>query len=471
MKRVWKALVPVLLGIILFLIPVPQGLNANAWHYFALFAAVIAALILEPLPAGAVGVVGVTAAAALGLVAPKPAESIKWALSGFANTTVWLIFVAFMFALGYEKTGLGRRVALGLVKGLGKRTLGLGYAITLADLVLAPFMPSNTARSGGTIYPIVRNIPVLYGSLPGETARKIGSYIMWTAFAATCITSSMFLTSLAPNVLAVSLVKKTVNLDIVWSEWFLGFAPVGILLISTLPLLIYKIYPPALKASEEVPAWAARELARMGRLTKNELVMALLAVLALLLWIFGSDVLDAATVALVALSLMLLTGIVAWDDVLAYKQAWNVLVWFATLVTLADGLNKVGFVTWFAKATAGAMAGMSMTVIVLLLTAVFFIVHYMFASLTAHATALLPVFLAVGAAVPGLPIKVFSLLLCYSLGLMGILTPYATGPAPVYYGSGYVSRRDFWVLGLIFGLVYLAGLLVIGAPYLFAVYR
>lgn len=159
------------------------------------------------------------------------------------------------------------------------------------------------------------------------------------------------------------------------------------------------------------------------------------------------------------------------DDVLAYKQAWNVLVWFATLVTLADGLNKVGFVTWFAKATAGAMAGMSMTVIVLLLTAVFFIVHYMFASLTAHATALLPVFLAVGAAVPGLPIKVFSLLLCYSLGLMGILTPYATGPAPVYYGSGYVSRRDFWVLGLIFGLVYLAGLLVIGAPYLFAVYR
>lgn len=459
-----------MLGLVILLIPVPAGLKPKAWYYFALFMAVIAGLILEPMPAAAIGVVGVTAAAALGLVAETASDSIKWALSGFSNTTVWLIFVAYMFALGYERTGLGRRIALGLVKRLGRKTLGLGYAVTLADLVLSPFMPSNTARSAGTIYPIVRNIPALYGSEPGETARKIGSYIMWTAFAAQCVTSSMFLTALAPNVLALSLVKKTVNLDIAWAEWFVGFAPVGIILIAVLPLLVYKLYPPTVKVSDEVPAWAARELAGMGGLSRKEMVMAALGLLALVLWIFASNSLDAATVALIGLSLMLLTGIVGWDDMLAHKQAWNVLVWFATLVALADGLNKVGFVSWFAKATAGAMKGMSVTVIMVLLTAVFFIVHYMFASLTAHATAVLPVFLAVGAAVPGLPVKVLSLLLGYSLGLMGVITPYATGPAPVYYGSGYVSRRDFWLLGLIFGLLYLAALLGIGTPYLLAIH-
>jgi len=104
------------------------------------------------------------------LVDPSPEESVQWALSGFANPTVWLIAAAFMFVLGYQRTGLGRRIALLLVAVLGRSTLGLGYAVALSDLFLAPFMPSNTARSGGTIFPIIRNIPGLYGSEPGETA-------------------------------------------------------------------------------------------------------------------------------------------------------------------------------------------------------------------------------------------------------------------------------------------------------------
>jgi len=252
-SAVWKAVLPLLVGIGIALLPYPQGIGQNAWFYFALFVSVILGLILEPIPSAAIGVIGVTLAAALRLVY-TPAqltdsafnlskESIKWALSGFGNATVWLIFGAFMFALGYAKTGLGRRIALFLVKKLGKRTLGLGYAITFADLALAPFTPSNTARSGGTIFPIIRNIPGLYGSEPGETARKMGSYLMWTAFAATCLTSSLFMTSMAPNLLAVDLIKKTVGIEISWMQWFLGFLPIGTILVLLLPYIIYKVYP------------------------------------------------------------------------------------------------------------------------------------------------------------------------------------------------------------------------------------
>jgi L-tartrate/succinate antiporter len=109
--KYWKALVPVLVGVGLLFVPIPEGLKPNAWYYFALFVAVVIALILEPIPAAAVGLIGVTAATVSLLVMPKPADAIRWALSGFQDGTVWLIFVAFMFALGYEKTGLGRRVA------------------------------------------------------------------------------------------------------------------------------------------------------------------------------------------------------------------------------------------------------------------------------------------------------------------------------------------------------------------------
>ena len=154
--------------------------------------------------------------------------ALNWALSGFSNGTVWLIFGAFMFALGYEKTGLGRRIALLLVKAMGRRTLTLGYAVTIADTLLAPFTPSNTARSGGTIYPVIRNLPALYDSKPNDpSSRRIGSYLMWVAIAATCVTSSMFLTALAPNLLALELVKKTAKIDITWTQWFMAFAPVG----------------------------------------------------------------------------------------------------------------------------------------------------------------------------------------------------------------------------------------------------
>src|SRR5262249_18985845 len=130
-----------------------------------------------------------------------------------------------------------------------------------------------------------------------------------------------------------------------------------------------------------------------------------------------------------------------------HKQAWNVLVWFATLVTMADGLNKVGFLKWFAGGAAEAMSGYSVMTIVILLTVVYFVVHYMFASLTAHTTALLPVLLTAAIAVPGMAVKLISLLFCYTLGLMGIISPYATGPGPIYYGSGYVSPKEFLTFG------------------------
>jgi L-tartrate/succinate antiporter len=462
----WKGLLAILVGAVVALLPVPEGLKPGAWYFFALFCAVVVGLVLEPIPAAAVGVTGVALATVLGLVEPKPADAIKWALSGFSNTTVWLIFGAFMFALGYEKSGLGRRLALGLVKKMGGNSLGLGYAVSLSDVVLAPFTPSNTARSGGTIFPVIRNIPGLYGSEPGPTSRRLGGPLLWTALATTCVTSTLFLTGLAPNLLALEIVKKTAKVDISWSAWLVGVLPVGVLLLLVVPYLVYKIYPPDVKQSAEVPAWAGKELLGMGHVKRNEVAMAFLAMGALAFWIFGGKVVDATAVAFAAIALMVILGVVAWDDVLGNRAAWNVLVWFATLVALADGLNRVGFVTWFAKRAAAPLAGTAPLTVMILLTVLFFVTHYMFASITAHATAMLPVMLAAGAAVPGVDPRMFAMLLCYTLGLMGILTPYATGPSPVYFGSGFVPRKDFWRLGAIFGFLYLAVLLAIGVPWL-----
>ncbi len=467
MRANWlRAVIPLAVWAGVFLSPAPAGLSETAWLYFAIFAGVIAALILEPIPGAAAGFVGVTAAAVTGHVYPEPAASVKWALSGFSNSTVWLIFGAFMLSMGYQKTGLGRRIALAMVRLMGGSTLGLGYGIACTDLLLAPGTPSNSARSAGVIYPVIAGIPSLYQSEPGPTARRIGAYVMWTAFAATGVTSSLFLTAMAPNLLAVALVNQTLGIDIDWSMWFLGILPAGALLFVLAPVLGYILYPPEIKRSPEVPRWAASELAALGPMPWRQKAMAGLVLLALVLWIFGSSFVNATTVVLIVISLMILLGVVSWDDALGNRNAWNVLVWFATLVALADGLGRVGFVDWAARSVAGRLIHLPPILIVGALVAFYFLVHYLFASLTAHTVAVLPVVLAVGQSVPNLDVETMALLLCYSLGLMGVITPYATGPAPVYYGSGYISRTDFWRLGFVFGMVYLGVLLAAGLPYL-----
>jgi L-tartrate/succinate antiporter len=475
----WRALVPIGVTLALALTPHPAGLAQYAWYFFAIFAGVIVALMLEPLPGGAIGLIGLTVVAVLSpyvLFSPEELAkqgfkafnaAVTWELSGFANGTVWLIFGAFMFALGYDKTGLGRRIALLLVKKMGRRTLTLGYAVVVADTLLAPFTPSNTARSGGTIYPVIRNLPALYDSRPNDaSARRIGSYLMWVAIATTCVTSSMFLTGLAPNLLAIELVNKTAKVSLTWSQWFLAFAPIGVVLLILVPLLTYWIYPPEVKAGEEVPKWAGEELAKMGRLSTREITLSALVLLALGLWIFGGDAINATTVALVVISLMLVLKVVSWDDIVKNSAAWNTLAWFATLVALADGLNKVGFVKWFADTVGAHMSGFSPFTAMLLLVLVFYFTHYLFASITAHVTAMLPVMLAVGTAIPGIDMREFALLLCLTLGIMGVLTPFATGPSPVYYGSGYLPAKDYWRLGAVFGVLFIAALIVIAVPWL-----
>jgi L-tartrate/succinate antiporter len=475
----WRAAVPVALAMVLALLPPPPGLAQHAWYYFALFTGVIAALVTEPLPNPAVGLIGLTLAAVLSrwvLFDPadlaKPgfnvvSQSINWALSGFASTTVWLVGGAFMFALGYEKTGLGRRIALLLVRALGRRTLTLGYATTFSDMILAPFTPSNTARGAGIIFPVVNNLPALYDSRPHDpSARRIGGYIMWTTFAADCVTSTLFMTACAPNFLARDFISRIAHISISYADWMRASLPFALPLLLALPLLTYVIFPPEIKRSPEASSWAGAELAKMGSIAWREAVLAVLVLGAILMWILGGSVIDPTLAAFVVLSLMLVLRVVTWGDMARNHAAWTTIVLLATLVTLADGLSRAGFVKWFADYTAAHVGFLPPMLILMSLVAIYFVAHYMFASLTAHTTAMMPMMLAAGLAIPGLSPTALALGLAMTTGLIGILTPYATGAALPYYNSGYLTPAQFWRLGAIFGLIFLAALLLVGVPLL-----
>jgi L-tartrate/succinate antiporter len=463
----YGVIVPLAIGVVIAIIPVPAGLSIDAWRYFALFATVIVALITEPIPPAIIGMVGVIVAAMLGLVRDAPAQSAQWALSGFGNATVWLIFAGYMFTLGYTQTGLGRRIALHLVRLLGHRTLGLGYAVALADLALAPFTASATARSAGTVFPVVRQIPELYQSRPHDgTARRLGAYLLYTALATSFVTSSMFVTALAPNTLALSVMRQTAGVTVTWLDWFVGFAPVGVVLLLVVPWLLYKIYPPEIRTAPEAPRWAAQQLDTMGAMTRKEMTLLVLVCAALSLWIGAIEYVEPAISAMLVVLLMVMFKVVSWEEVIGHAQAWNVLVWFATMVTLASGLGETKFLEWLAQSMAPTIEGLGLSLAIVALVSVYFFLHYFFASITAHAASMLPVFIGIAVMIPGLSPKSWALLLAYPLGLMGVLTTYTAGHNPIYYGSGYITRQAFWGLGITLGLFFLVVYLAIAVPWL-----
>jgi L-tartrate/succinate antiporter len=446
--RKWEALVPVAVTLVLALLPTPPGLSHFAWLYSSVFAGVIVGLVLEPLPGAAIAIIGLTVVAVLArfvLFSPQQlsapdfraaSAAITWALPGYSNPTVWLIFGAFILALSYERMGLGERALL-LVKRMAKNTLLRGCGVTLADTTLAPFIPSPTARSGGIIYPIVSELALIYGSKPNDIlAGRVGSYLMWVAIATTCVTSSLFLTAGSFNLLAVGLVEKLTKTDLGWTDWFSSAAPALIPLLILIPLLTYWLYPPEVKHSTEVSQRAA-----------------------------GGAFINATTVAFVAVSLMLITRVVTWADVVVDKRAWTTFAWLGAPIALCDGLNRVGFIKWFADGIASHMKGFSPLLAMLILLVVFFVAHYLSASVDAYTTALLPVILITGISIPGIPVKEFALLLCLELGIMGIITPFADAASPIYANSGYLPSRDYWRLGTIFGAIFLILFLAIGAPW------
>jgi DASS family divalent anion:Na+ symporter len=425
-----------------------QGDWVKGLHLFAIFVTTILGIILAPLPMGAVAMIGI------GVTAISGTLSIADALSGFGDVVIWLIVLAFMISRGFIKTGLGARIAYNFMALLGKNTLGLSYGLAATDLVLAPAIPSNAARAGGIIMPIMASLSRAYGSNPGDgTERKIGSFLTLTAYQADIITSAMFLTAMAANPLAQKLAGD-LKVTITWTGWAVAAIVPGLISLLFIPWVIYKLYPPEIKETPGAVAIAKAKLAEFGPMKLQEWMMLGVFILLLVLWIFAKQLggLNATTAALVGLAFLLTLGVLTWEDVKRETAAWDTLVWFAALVMMAGFLNKLGMIPWFSKAIGDSMLGHGWIFAFLVLSLVYFYSHYFFASNTAHVASMYAAFLGVAIAL-GAPPVLAALVLAYFSNLFASMTHYGCGPAPVLFGTGYVPVGTWWRIGLIVSVI------------------
>lgn len=443
----------------LWLLETPAGLETKAWHLFIIFLATIVSVILKVMPMAALSL------CAIGAATLTHTLTLEESLSSFSSPITWLIVFAFLIARGFILTGLGSRIAYFFISLLGKSTLGLAYGFALTEALLALFIPSSVARGGGIVFPIIQALNMEYQSTPElGTERNMGAYLMKVCFQANTISSTLFLTAIVSNPLIVSFATQE-GVSLTWGQWALMSLVPGVCCLLLMPLALYILYPPKIKETPQAPAIARDKLAHMGPLKFKEGVMLFTFVLLLGLWM-GSKTLgiDPTVTALVGVLILVFSGVLTWTDILSEKGAWDTMIWFAILLSLAGFLGKFGMMSWAAGHIETFVSDWPWEPSLLVLVLVFFYSHYFFASVTAHVASLFGVFFAVAVAT-GAPPGLALALLGGASAMFGCLTHYGTGAAPVYFGAGYISLRDWWVLGAILSVMYLSIWGVVGTAW------
>jgi divalent anion:Na+ symporter, DASS family len=446
-SKVWKLGICILVAVVLLLLPAPAGLSPVAWQLFAVYLAAILGLVLRPFDE-AVILLGVIAAAGLAF------GNMGALLSGYASSVAWLVFSAFMIGAAFSATGLGRRIAFLLISKFGRTTLRLAYVAAVTDLVISPATPSNTARTGGIVYPIFQSIAVALDSKPGPTARRIGAYLTLTLYYISFTTGYTFLTAMAPNVLILSFAKSIMKVQVDWMLWATAAIVPGLVTLFLIPWVVYKIYPPEIKKIDN-ETLGKKGLAELGPISRREITLAVLFVLAILGWALGSVLkIDATAVAVGFVAACLLTGVMTWDNVIAYKGAWSTFIWYGGIIGFADALSKANFFVWLTKLIAANVDFTGIPPLAVLAALVLFClaIRYLFASQAAYVAAMMPVLFSI-ALVAKVPLLPATFLIAFAAGYGGMLTHYGGALSPVLFGMGYIDQGTWWRKGAIMALI------------------
>lgn len=442
----------------------PEGLSLQAWRLFAIFASAIFAVVVNAVPILTSSVLAIAAAVLTGLVAPADAYA------GFGNSTILLIVVAFLVANAVVKCGLGKRGGHWIVSRFGRSTLGLGYSLFFLDAVIAPAFPSSTARSG-VLYPFAVSLAEGAGAKPGEPGRqRLGAFLMYCGMASLSVSSALWLTAMVANPLGTEIARGA-GVEIGFGRWLLAASVPAICTIGVLPLVLYKLIGPEVRATPEAPAAARQALQALGALKREEWIVLVVFVAMVALWassaMFGTD---PTAVAFLGLGILLLTGVITLQDIGKQGDVLATFIWFAVLFTLSSQLNELGFMEFVGRRLAGALEGLATPKAGVLLVAAYVLLHYLFVSQTAHLLALFAVFLDVGVKL-GVNPTLLAFQLLFATDYFSVITPQGSSANLLFAGSGYLSPGALYKLGAVTTAVSFLVFVVIGTAWLWLVVR
>ncbi|MBD1575217.1 DASS family sodium-coupled anion symporter [Vibrio sp. S11_S32] len=464
----WLAVKPIPFFVILILSAIvwqfdaPTGLAQPAYHTAIIFIATIAAIVANVMPTGSLAILSLACYATLkagGEV--NGALAIKNAMNDFNNGLIWLIVIAFMIARAFTKTDLGRRIALMLLSKFGQSTLRIAYCLGIADFLIAPATPSNTARSA-----IVSPIADSLAKTVNAEDRKLGQFLISSSSAMNDASAIGFQTGFAGNLALVGIASSVAGITLTFTDWALYLLVPALFLLVLLPFVLYKTINPETKKTPEAPKFAKGELSKMGSVSLSEWKLVGVFIGLIVLWVGGAAFdLNATTAAFIGLAALLVFGVLSWDDIKGEKGAWDTLVWFSVLMGMADNLKTLGFTNWVGDMVSNFLTvhlgGASAIIFLLAMMSFFLFTAYFFASATAKVVALGPVILG---ALVSLHVSPLMAVLAIA-GIMNIgcnLATYSHARNPLLLGYGYHTDSEWMKIGLVISIVGAIAFMAVG---------
>ncbi|MFN7038992.1 MAG: DASS family sodium-coupled anion symporter [Alphaproteobacteria bacterium] len=443
-----------ILGLILWNLHPPSGLTDDAWHLFITFLLSITGIITSAMPMGAVSFTAIC------VLVLTHTLTLKEGLAGFSSPIAWLVVLAFFIARGLIKTNLGQRIAYYLITKFGKNSIGLAYSLIFTEFVLAPMIPSTSARGGGIIYPIAQSLANEYDKTSNK-ASKTSAFLIMTCFHTNVVCCALFLTSMAANPLMVNLASH-LGINISWANWALASIIPGITNLILLPYFVSFLITPDKESNLKIIETAKKALSEQGSLKRNEVIMLITFVTMLFMWIFSKSIgIDTTTTALIGFLALVMLQVINWNDVVGEKAAWETLIWYAILLILSEYLAKYGIDRWIENNIRDFTEHLNLPIAVIILGIFYFYSHYLFASITARVTVMYATFLLILTEL-GLPTVPTALALAIFSNLSAGLTHYGINSAPIYFSSGYFSTAQWLRIGAIIASLNLVVWLVVG---------
>ena len=269
-------------------------------------------------------------------------RSTDFALSGFSSASLWLIVTGFVISMAMVRTGVARRLLLHVVKSVGKTPLGAIIAGSLTTFLVAPFTPSNTARSLAMV-PVVEGLAETYKVKAGES--NFGKALALSQAFANNITGSAFLTGTIPNTMFFAAIIAAVGTSkfTTWGYWALAAAPTNFVLLIFACWYLTRLYPPEMKEISGGIARVEQDLKAMGKMTADEKKAISCFVLAVGLW--STDFFHGFSptmVAFIASALIFMPkpiGVLGWRDA-QYALPWELFVYIGGVTSLANCLAQ-----------------------------------------------------------------------------------------------------------------------------------
>ncbi|MGR5063911.1 DASS family sodium-coupled anion symporter [Photobacterium sp. DNB22_13_2] len=430
----------------------PSGLDVVAYQTAIVFIATIAAIVANVLPTGSIAIISLAIYTLLrpgGETTAK--ETIETALSNFNHSLIWLIIIAFMIARAFAKTGLGRRIALLLLSKFGHSSLRVAYCLGIADFLIAPATPSNTARAA-IVSPIANSL----AKTINESDKKLGKYLISSSSAMNDASAVGFQTGFAGNLALVGIASTVAGITLSFADWAFYLLLPALALLAVMPFVLYRVISPETKQTPEAPIFAKKELKQMGGMSFSEWKLVGVFIALIVMWVGGKTLgLHSTSAAFIGLAALLLMGVLSWNDIKSEKGAWDTLIWFAVLMGMAGQLKALGFTAWVgdwvSDLLSTGMSGASATMFLTAMMAFYLFTAYFFASATAKVVALAPVI--IGALMTlGVSPLVAVLAVAGITNLGCNLSTYSHARNPLLMGYGFHTDSEWMKVGMVIAI-------------------